>query len=46
MHRPAPVRNFSLRKEWGPQRKISMVDMVFLVFIGLLRLPPAWEACL
>ena len=36
MHRPAPVQNFSSPKKWGPQRKILVVDMVFLVFIGFL----------
>ena len=35
IHRPAPVQNFSLPKKNGGHRgKISVVDMVFLVFIG------------
>ena len=35
IHRPAPVQNFSLQKKNGVHRgKISVVDMVFLVFIG------------
>ena len=37
IHCPAPVRNFSLPKKKGGHRgKISVVDMSFLVFIGLL----------
>ena len=44
IHRPAPVQNFSLQKEEGAHRgKISVVDMVFLVFIGFLYPPPAWK---
>ena len=35
IHHPAPVQNFSLtEKKGGHRRKISVVDMVFLVFIG------------
>ena len=36
IRRPAPVRNFSLPKNWGHRGKISVVDMVSLVFIGFL----------
>ena len=41
IHRPAPVRNFSL-----PKKRISVVDMVSLFFIGFLYLPPAWKVSL
>ena len=43
IHRLAAVRNFSLPKKWGHRGKISVVDMAFLIFIGLLHLPPAWK---
>ena len=33
-------------KMGGPQRKISVVDMVLLVFIGFLYPPPAWTVFL
>ena len=47
IHRPAPVQNFSLPKKNGGHRgKISVVDMVFLVFIGFLYPPPAWKVFL
>ena len=43
IHHPAPVQNFSLPKKRGHRGKISVVDMVFLVFIGFLCPPPAWK---
>ena len=30
-------------EKWGPQRKVSVVDMASLVFRGFLHLPPAWK---
>ena len=42
IHRPAPVQNFSLpEKNGGNRGKISVVDMVFLVFIGFCIRPRA-----
>ena len=47
IHRLAPVQNFSLPRKNGVHReKISVVDMVFLVFIGFLYPPPAWKVFL
>ena len=43
IHRPAAVMNVSLPKNGGDRGKILVVDMVFLVFIGFLYLPPAWK---
>ena len=37
---------FFAPKKGGHRRKISVVDMVFLVFIGLLYPPPAWQVFL
>ena len=42
-HRPAPVRNFSSLKKGEHRGKISVVDMVSLVFKGHLYLPSAWK---
>ena len=47
IHRPAPVQNFSLPKKMGAtEESFSVVDMVFLVFIGFLYPPPAWKVFL
>ena len=47
IRRPAPVQNFSLPKEnEGHRGKISVVDMVFLVFIGILYPPLTWKVFL
>ena len=45
IHHSAPVRNFSLpkRKKGGHRGKISVVAMVFLVFIGFLYPPLSWK---
>ena len=46
IHRPAPVRNFSLPKKMGPQRKDFGGRYGFPGFIGFLHLPPAWKVFL
>ena len=43
IHHPAPVTNFSLKKKRGHRGKISVVDMVSLVFTGFLYPPLAWK---
>ena len=43
----AELLNFSLQKKNGVYRgQISVVDMVFLVFVGFLYPPPAWKVFL
>ena len=46
VQRPAPVQNFSLQKNGVHGGKISVVDMVFQVFIGFLCPPQAWKVFL
>ena len=47
VHHPAPVQNFSLQEKKGVHKgKISVTDVVFLVFIGFLYPPPAWKVFL
>ena len=40
------MKNFSLPKKRGHRENISVVDMVFLVFIRFLYPPLAWKVLL